>query len=250
MKNQTYLFMHLPKTAGKLITSLVESNFNDAEKCIFLFDETFHRKRLNLIKNDKYKNIRLFAGHLSYEFVNLIEPSYIFTFMRDPIDRVLSNYFYWRQEGINDKIQNQQGELCNLIDPNLSWEEDLIRHLSNPNDSFKSLELSNLQTWQLAKNLYKRDGLTESEAIKTAIKNLETLSFVGIYKNMEDDLKYLFQNQNWTLPAEIPVINPTKKRKTVADLDSSLIDEIRRANSLDVELYQYALENCYSVKTN
>ena len=180
-----YLFIHIPKTAGKLITDIVAQQFAEEERFLFLFDDTFYDEYKRRRKTDKYQKLRFFAGHLSYDLIDLVAPDYTFTFLREPVDRVLSCYFHWRSvHGIYDKTTDFDGNLCDLIAPGLDLEEDLMRHLQNPYTG-KSLELLNTQTWEIGSNLFNRKPWSDREIMKRAKEHLKNLDFVGIYEELE-----------------------------------------------------------------
>ena len=244
-----YLFIHLPKTAGKLITNLIQHNFLQEECLLFLFDYDFYDQYKRYKETNRLKQLRFFAGHLSYALIDLVDPDYTITFIRDPVDRVLSNYFYFRQvHGDRDQTTDFDGNICPLIDYNLSWEEDLIRHLTIPFTG-KSLELLNAQTWQLAFNFYNRPDQiwSEEELLDMAKQHLDDFNFVGIYERLNSDLARLFQEQGWKLPEQLERVNATVERKQISEVDSRVIDVIRSQNALDIELYDYALNKFGSI---
>ncbi|MCC3584922.1 tetratricopeptide repeat protein [Microcoleus sp. PH2017_30_WIL_O_A] len=237
-----YLFTHIPKTAGKLITEIVKQQFAEEERFLFLFDDTFYDEYKRERGSDKYQKLRFFAGHLSYDLIDIVDPDYTFTFLREPVDRVLSCYFHWRSvHGIHDKTTDFDGNSCDLIAPGLDWEDDLMRHLHNPYTG-KSLELLNTQTWQIGSNLYNRKPWSDREIMKRAKKHLKNLDFVGIYEELESDIITLFQEQGWHVPNNLPRVNKTEERKQISEVSSSIIEAIRSANQLDIELYNDALE--------
>jgi tetratricopeptide (TPR) repeat protein len=236
-----YLFTHIPKTAGKLITDIVGQQFAEEERFLFLFDDTFYDEYKRQRETDRYQKLRFFAGHLSYDLIELVAPDYTFTFLREPIDRVISCYFYWRQVHCNDKTTDFEGNVCDLIDTQVDWEEDLMRHLLNPYTG-KSLELLNTQTWQIASNLYNRQPWSERDIMNRAKAHLDSFDFVGVYEELKSDIIALFQEQGWQLPTTFQHMNKTEGRKEISEVSSRLLEAIRSANQLDIELYNYALE--------
>lgn len=236
-----YLFTHIPKTAGKLITDIVGQQFADEERFLFLFDDTFYDEYKRQRGTDRYQKLRFFAGHLSYDLIELVAPDYTFTFLREPVDRVLSCYFYWRQVHKNDMTTDFDGNLGHLIDPEVDWEDDLMRHLQNPYTG-KSLELLNTQTWQIASNLYNRKPWSEREILKRAKEHIDSFDFVGIYEELESDMISLFQEHGWQVPSTFQHMNKTEGRKQISEVSSSILEAIRSANELDIELYNYVLQ--------
>lgn len=238
-----YLFIHIPKTAGSLMNHLIGKNFLPEECLFFMGNVEFHNHYKRYVETNQFKKIRFFSGHMSYDLSHLIDADYKITFLRNPVDRVLSNYFYWRKVYINSNpmIEDFNGNHCPLIDYSLSWEEDLLRHLAAP--AIISLNFINLQTWQLAFNICNRphEVWSDSEVLEMAKQHLDDFNFVGIYERLNSDLAKLFQEQGWQLPEQLERVNATVERKPISEVDSHIIDVIRSQNALDIELYDYAL---------
>ncbi|WP_148292485.1 tetratricopeptide repeat protein [Planktothrix rubescens] len=243
-----YLFIHIPKTAGSLINHIIGQLFLPEECLLFLFNDGLYDRYKRHLEANQFKQLKFFAGHLSYDFSHLIDADYKITFLRNPIDRVLSHYFYYRKVHINCNMTiDFNGNPCPLIDYNLPWEEDLLRHLAAP--VLKSLEFINLQTWQLAFNIYNRPHEigSDREVLSMAKQHLDDFNFVGIYERLNSDLARLFQEQGWQLPEQLERVNATIERKQISEVDSHIIDVIRSRNALDIELYDYALNKFGSI---
>ena len=238
-----YLFIHLPKTAGVLINHLIGHIFLPEECLFFVSSEAFHNHYQRYAETNQFKKIRFFSGHMGYGLSHLVNADYKITFLRNPVDRVLSNYFFWRKTYINcnPTIEDFNGNPCPLIDYNLSWEEDLLRHLAAP--AINSLDFINLQTWQLAFNISNRphEIWSDREVLEMTKQHLDDFNFVGIYERLNSDLARLFQEQGWKLPEQLERVNATVERKKISEVDGHVIDVIRSQNALDIELYDYAL---------
>lgn len=246
---QRYLFIHIPKNAGSLINNLIGQLFLP-EECLFcLFNDDFYSRYKSRVESNRFKQLRFVAGHLSYSLSHLAEANYKITFLRNPVDRVLSHYFYYRKihKDCNQTI-DFNGNPCPLIEYNLPWEEDLIRHLTTP-FRIKSLEFINAQTWQLAFNIHNRphEVWSDSEVLEMAKQHLDDFNFVGIYERLNSDLAKLFQEQGWQIPEQLERVNATVERKAISEVDSHIIDVIRSQNALDIELYDYALNRFSSI---
>jgi tetratricopeptide (TPR) repeat protein len=200
-----YLFIHIPKTAGSLINGLIGQLFLPEECLFFVGNEGFYVSYQRYVETNQLKKIRFFSGHMGYGLSHLIDADYKITFLRNPVDRVLSNYFFWRKYYINRNptIEDFNGNPCLLIDYKLSWEEDLLRHLAAPTAS--SLSFINLQTWQLTFDTLNRPHEigSDREVLSMAKQHLDDFNFVGIYERLNSDLARLFQEQGWKLPEQL-----------------------------------------------
>jgi len=100
----------------------------------------------------------------------------------------------------------------------------------------------NTQTWQIASNLYNRKPWSEREILKRAKEHIDSFDFVGIYEELESDMISLFQEHGWQVPSTFQHMNKTEGRKQISEVSSSILEAIRSANELDIELYNYVLQ--------
>ena len=82
------IFMHIQKTAGTSITEAVRPHYQN--------DIVSHG---DYLKHDtaSLKNIRFISGHFGFEYARqFMDGRYSFTFLRDPVERILSLYYFSR----------------------------------------------------------------------------------------------------------------------------------------------------------
>src|SRR5690625_7753957 len=81
------IFVHIPKTAGGSLISIISSQYNSHEIFRMGFPEVNTATRLN-------NNIKCVLGHTFYGQHEELGPHIYITMLRDPIDRVISHYYY------------------------------------------------------------------------------------------------------------------------------------------------------------
>ena len=87
-------FLHIPKTAGQSLHHQISSLYNENEICPARSNKHLYAMSINDIK--KYN---FFSGHLDWSIIKLAGPfDFTFTVTRDPIDRIISFYFYIKKE--------------------------------------------------------------------------------------------------------------------------------------------------------
>jgi hypothetical protein len=87
-------FLHIPKTAGQSIHHSLADLFPKPKVCPARTNEDLHKYSVSDLKQ-----YSLFSGHLDWSLLKLTGPfDYTFTVLRDPLDRILSFYFYLRKE--------------------------------------------------------------------------------------------------------------------------------------------------------
>lgn len=89
-------FLHIPKTAGQSIHHSLVDLFPQDKICPARTNEALYKLSVNDLS--RYD---LFSGHLDWSLVKLTGSfDFVFTVLRDPLDRILSFYFYLRKEAL------------------------------------------------------------------------------------------------------------------------------------------------------
>lgn len=231
----TLLLAHVPKTGGKSLSAALAEAYPPHERFQFLFDGDFLARRDADHAQGLWAQRRFFAGHVSAPYLALIPACNFVTVLRDPVDRVLSNYFYWRQEHPNFTIEGPTGHET-LIDPALDWEDDLARLLSGKRRSFKLFELENLTCFQFSFGIYSPRFGAVAEATKVAMHSLAQCAYVGCFERLAQDFENLTRVLD--LPRlSLPQMNATKTRVRPDEISANLRDLIEARNQADIVLY-------------
>ena len=157
-------------------------------------------------------NIKCIDGHfLPYKYKHYVKNPKVrfFTWLRDPIERLASHYYYWFR-AYNKKKSSYLHK--RVVEDNWSFEKFVF-----------SAEM---------RNFY------HQFFYKFPVENFD---FIGITEYFEEDLyyftdKYLNININSTPKSNI---NPNKKGKYINDQEMK--DELIKFHHLDYEIYNYAL---------
>lgn len=88
------VFLHIPKTAGQSVHAALESCFPQEAICPARIND-----QLALMSIAELSRYRVFSGHLDWSLLDAVPgPKYVFTVLREPMDRLLSFYFYLRRQ--------------------------------------------------------------------------------------------------------------------------------------------------------
>lgn len=216
--------IHIPKTGGTSFYQTLESAYPSSMSINYKRQHIDRAKKWGKINFSKLpsfsENIRVIHGHFSFsEVASLYRPSQtkVLTWLRDPIDRVVSDYRFFMK---------------NLKNPHLS---DVPNFLETHYPEIKHRENETLLEYAFAKN--------NRNVIHKFLKGipLEDLFFIGFLETFEEDIQTLKKHLHWT-ELEIPYLN--KSSSTVIpklSLDTSALAMLKNWNYLDVALYEKAL---------
>lgn len=220
-------FVHIPKCGGTTFrhyikeylanwrTEIIDTkDYNELEKDL---PDGFHISnmtrsehiRLRLLKPRKN---RIVMAHVCfYEYMKGLDYSFA-TFLRDPVDRIISHYYFFHKE-----------------DPDFHSLPDWLRS--------SKTEL-NLQTAFLCGNPKTKVSRWDLQLAKV---NLHFFDFIGIVEYFDSSLKLFTSIYKTRPPDEIPVvganIKETYKRR---DIPRDVVNLIAERSGYDIELYEHA----------
>ncbi len=243
------VFLHIPKNAGTTLTRILDKNFKVPE--IFPHISLIGHYPASFIAKH-----RLFHGHYTLNEIQYIPgEKYVFTLLREPRARILSQYHYHKSL----KIDPSNDKLPIVSKARLPLKE----YLSDP-EVRQHISLDNMQTRYLmyispaishrfdiratgAEDVF--SSLPRRTAIEIAKENLESLANVGLVEEFDKFLKLLLSDLDIPVPDSYERQNVTTtlarvSPKSHAKVNIEQPDEAAHALmddlvSLDEELYRY-----------
>jgi hypothetical protein len=226
-----HIFLHIPKTAGTTLYSLMAAALPPA----FLLNDRASMTQFLQIPQAERDAIQFIYGHIphgAHRF--LTRPARYITFLRDPIDRVVSAYYHCRR-ATEHRLHRPIHDGMTII--------EFTRYWGN-----------NWQTRQLGaywldcefSDQEYVDRLTSYPLTPRNLQNAKEIVdrcfFVGLYERFCADLRDLFGRMGLPSPATIPQLLKFDDRPSVDELSPELIATIAAHNRFDIELHEYARE--------
>jgi hypothetical protein len=192
-KDINVVFLHIPKTAGQSIHTALINAFSEDAVCPARVNDQLRRLSINEL--NKYK---VFSGHLDWSLLDCIKgDNYVFTILREPMDRILSFYFYLRDqaEKLSDEKRNQpenQGlKAAFELSPKeyfLGGKPQIRRFLDDHYDNFYTYYFAGRRYSSRGElvGLIKRGELTHQQVLQMAKDNLSQLNAVFTVNNIAE----------------------------------------------------------------
>jgi hypothetical protein len=231
----TIIFLHIGKTAGSSLRGILRRQVRRDQILEFrapLPEPGRLRREGGLaafaaIPEADRARARLVMGHAPYGLHELIpRPSTYVTMLRDPVELVVSLYRYIGRTPnhiLHDELRSRGLPLEGFVTSGLSLETD------------------NSQTRALAGDMSAPFGGCDEEMLATARAHLEDrFAVVGLTDRFDESLLLMGRAFDWSRLYYVAAnVAPTAERVPPSP---ETVEQIRAANSLDVELYAWATE--------
>jgi hypothetical protein len=237
------VFLHIQKTAGTSIVDWVIDSCG-SDKVVAHGDYLSGRPDMGIetrgdagfISPGDWHGVPFVSGHFGYDYARpLMDTRYSFTFLRNPIERVLSFYSFC-------KSRDPKEFEVYLLTQRVSLDEFLQMGFKDP--LVKDC-IWNHQAWQLAYGWGNSKQRSVScfepdEILDLAIRHLEDFSHIGFTETFEDDRDKILTALGISPPKEKIVSNANPGRLASKDLPRSTLQLLEELTHLDRALYKEA----------
>ena len=219
-------FLHVPKSAGTALTLYLRSVLG--KRNVFHIGEGRYRRAP---LEGLMKRYPVITGHFNVGQIpeRLFQTTFFFTFLREPADRIVSMYHFFKEGDVDSDhrvVINEEWSLERALD---KW--------ARPG---RCSAWSNEQTF-LFSGTTDPDRPSE-ELLPLAMRNLERFDFVGVHERFAEGVECLGRLRGWPLHAPVPRFKTSRNRLAVADVEPALIERILAVNRCDAQLYARACE--------
>jgi hypothetical protein len=217
---EAVIFLHLPKTAGTTLNRLIEWEYPlfkmySIDPVLFEWSAAHLRKR----SPERLKTIRIFKGHMLFGLHEVLpQPATYITVLRDPVDRVISAFYFMRSYKLHPFYWKLRRENWTL--------EDFVRRSQRDNVQSKIVAGAEYEP-----------PCTRETAEKAQHNLRHHFSVVGLSERFEESLALMKLRFGWKL-SSYSSFNVTRSRPKKRDLPKSTLDLIHQKNAFDIELYE------------
>jgi hypothetical protein len=229
LRKKTVIFIHIPKTAGTTFGNIIKRQYLPSARFPIYSSQAFdHFKDLSQAQKSK---IRLLHGHIPFGYHKMLaQPSLYITFLREPVDRVISHYYYVRQ--------HPEHELYDLVvNQNLSLKDYVCSGILPELDNGQCRMLAGL--WGAGIKSEIPFGECPAEVLDIAKRNLrENIAGIGLKERFDESLVLIgaaFRWRNLLYVSE----NVTANKPHTDALGADVVACMEDCNRLDIELYRY-----------
>jgi len=249
---QPLVFMHTQRCAGSTLTNFLDTHFRNSEilKANLLHKEGDHIEGVaghtgTPVSLRDISTYKLIAGHNNFGNLEEIVPNAMYiTMLREPVDRVVSLYTYWRSH------TEEYTEQHDLRGPRLARQLSL--------HDFVQCELPeaqyNVNNGQARQFLHGLGGpieLSAEDFLCLAKEKLARFALAGITEMFDLSVTLLCCLLGWNLPHEIESANRFEQNLLQTDqfqaidrepVSADTLAQIARRNRVDMELYRFGLK--------
>lgn len=232
MQYRRMIFLHIQKTAGT--TAVVHL------KRVLKPRTMLKLEQFAAVPAARLPDYEFISGHFGFAYIkDVIDTSYSITFMREPVQRVLSLYSYCRATPLTERTR-----AFPIFASARRMSIDEFVRCEDPASGIPQ-SIDNTQTWQLAKDysaLARYSGPPPSdEALHDlAVRNLERFSHVGFQEDFLRHLQCILPELGFAAPRSTGRVNYSPCPMSQQELQPRTLDALRERLRLDSALYQYA----------
>jgi Sulfotransferase family len=246
LRTKALLFLHVHKTAGTTLHRIIEREYNPFH--IYTIEgariewSVDHLKKLPLRRRAALQVVK---GHMSFGLhEQLPQPSTYITFLRDPVERCISSYYYSKGNRFNrfyKRIAAENLDLPAFLDI-APWNNNLQcktiagidRREFRPVELFRQMIQPGSGTVDPT-----LDRWSNVETLERAKENLTRyFGFVGLTERFSDSLVLLKHLFGWKVSSYSSYRKSRNRPKTAA-LDPRILAIVEERNQFDRTLYEF-----------
>jgi hypothetical protein len=232
LPKRTLLFVHVPKAAGSAFAGILGNRFAAAE-CLSIYDDDD--------PNDAALNAARFVfGHVTMSIAGRFEHRpFTITVLRDPIERALSTYSYFR--ALNPEEEHFAAQLDGELERRKQvvplCKQHSIDEFIRVAPDLAERYLGSLQARMLGGT--RLDGTDQS--LEAALGGFHRCDFVGLAERLDESAGWLTRRLGWAELTPLPRTNVSGTRLRRDEIPPRAMDALLELTSVDRDLYAQAV---------
>ena len=230
-RKQVLIFNHIPKNAGSTFKTILWRQYHP-QRVFFSMTPAQHVEKFEALRRQietGHPPVDVVVTHAGHGLHALLPDTHQYpyiTFLREPIDRVISGYYMFVRQG--------------KVPADISL-EDFVRTFLKPGCNMQTSFLSGyFLECHLAGRMPERAAFT-GEMLAKAKTNLERHTVVGLTERFDVSLMMLREAFGWRMHKLLYYrTNVGQNRKPREAFSEEALKVVREYNDLDLELYAYA----------
>lgn len=219
-----YFFDHIPKCGGTYVNAIFKTLYDEKDIAASI---SIKAKELFARGNNK----PFITGHVTYMPGDFLEADrYALTVLRDPIDRVISMFYFWKNNPEGQRYHKTSAiNDMTFRDFVFTEDSDLLSHICNyQTEHFLALVDDN------------QIDMPDEKKLAYAKGALELFDLVGVQDLLTDFIFLLSWENGFPSFGATPEKNKTLSRPAISEIPPEIVERLIQLNKLDMELVAFA----------
>jgi hypothetical protein len=218
------IFLHIPKTAGTTLVRILHRQYAKTGYVWIKAGTSFENAKLQVMRG-RGERFGLVHGHVPFGIHDAINrPVRYFTLVRDPVDRVLSHYYFARSHPAHRLYRE-------ITEKGMTLRDYVMSGITE--------ELANGQTAMLAGQERDTPRGDASLLDQAQVNVTRHFAAVGVTEDFDRTIVLFKLALGWRRPLVYESVNVTAGRPGAKAVDEETLAAIRSQNRLDELLYRF-----------
>lgn len=232
--------MHVPKAGGTTLHSIIDKQYKKDEIFYIKADKTHEEafQSVEALDKEARDKLKVIKGHMPFGLHKyLSQPFTYITYLREPVKRVISNYYYLINSPDHYLFKEVAGK-------NMSLEDYVRSDLTNEVDNYQTRMFSGMNIDRFLFGKVPIVDCTQEDLLR-AKQNLDKyFCLVGLTNQFDESLLLLKRYFGWSRVYYFKRKETDYKKNEVSQ---NTMEVIKSRNELDEELYTYAKDKFSSL---